>query len=187
MNVQDPEEIVNKYGQKVNEYGCKDKQRSDNEDRSSGYRNMIHKENGLYSTDVDLMCIKHISNTQFQVMAGLELTLIEDHRGRPHNNYFARIMARYRRDAQGKYSVHITKCCSAPSIIVAFSRDLMNFYLYNLTKDDNIWCYQNRLRHLEWHYQIRDINPPKKLYADNKMDSYKEKFIVEAPEWMSIS
>jgi len=184
MKLQDPQKIVNKYAQKVNDYGQKDKQRLDDEDRSAGYRRMIYKENGLYSTDVDLMCIKEQRNKQAEVVAGLELTMISDHTSRPHNNYFASIMARYRKDGQGKYSIMITGFCKAPSIIVAFSRDLMNFYLYNLTKDNGMWYYQNKLRHLEWHYKIRDVAPPEDLYTKNKMDSYQEKFLVEVPSWM---
>lgn len=173
MNIQDPQKIVGEYNQKI-------RQRKDSEDRSLDYRNMIYSQNKLYCIDLDLACMMHLENGEPKMVAGLELTRIGYHRCQPRNNYFRAIIRRYRKEAQKKYSVYITGCCRAPSIIVAFSKDLMNFYLYNLTKDNNKWFYQNRLRHLEWHYAIRDREVPKEVYEDerNKMKSIQASFTI---------
>ena len=172
MTTKDPQKIVGEYNQKI-------RQRQDNEDRSLGYRNMIYSQDKLYCVDLDLACMIHLENGEPQMVAGLELTRIGDHSFQPHDNYFRAIIKRYREQAQKKYSVYMTRCCGAQSIIVAFSEDLMNFYLYNLTKDNNKWFYQNKLRHLEWHYEIRSMQTPYDVYEKNKMDSYQKSFIIE--------
>jgi hypothetical protein len=161
--IQDPIVIVNKYNGKT-------RQLSSNEDRTHDYRTMLMEENRLYAIDLDLICLKYVENKAVYV-AGLELTRIGDHHsGDPDINFFIKVINRYRAQGQKKLSVDITSKLHCPSIIVAFSRDLMDFYLYNLTKDDNKWYYQNRLKHLEWHYLIRDREIPKELYKDKKND-----------------
>ena len=172
MITKDPQKIVGEYNQKI-------RQREDNEDRSLGYRNMIYAQDKLYCIDLDLACMINLENGLPKMVAGLELTRIGHHKFQPRDNYFKAIIRRYRKEAQKKYSIYITGCCGAPSIIVAFSEDLMNFYLYNLTKDNNKWFYQNKLRHLEWHYEIRNMQIPNDLYKKNKMDSYQKSFIIE--------
>ena len=38
------------------------------------------------------------------------------------------------------------------------------FYLYNLTQDNGVWIKQNRLEHVEWHYNIRNMQVPYYIY-----------------------
>lgn len=171
--IQDPLVIVNKYNGKT-------RQLSSKEDRTYDYRTMLMEEDHLYAIDLDLICVKYVKGKPVYV-AGLELTRIGDlHNGNPDLGFFRTVVDRYRNQGQKKLSVDITNRLECPSIITAFSRDLMNFYLYNLTKDDNKWFYQNRLRHLEWHYSIRDREVPKEVYEDkkNNMKSVQSSFII---------
>ena len=68
----------------------------------------------------------------------------------------------------------MSKGCGAPTIIIAMSLNLQNFYLYNLTKDNNIWYRQDVTKHLKWHYKIRDMIPPPDLN-----DKYFQKNVLE--------
>ena len=168
---QDPLVIVNKYNGKT-------RQLSSKEDRTYDYRTMLMNEDRLYAIDLDLLCIKYVENKPVYV-AGLELTRINDyHNGKPPIDYFISVITRYRQQGQKKLSVDITSKLQCPSIITAFSSDLMHFYLYNLTKDNNKWYYQNRLKHLEWHYFIRNKKIPAELYQDNKMESIQSSFTI---------
>jgi hypothetical protein len=191
MKIQNPEVIVNQYGTKA-------RQIQSREDRSYDYKNMLYDEKSLYSIDVDLICIKYERPQVPTVVAGLELTLISGYQStyevevindeewittsesRPSDNFFKKIITRYRTQGQGKLSVFIISKHNAPSIIVAFSKDLMSFYLYNLTKDNGKWLYQNKLAHLEWHYKIRDRQLPSDFYERHKiLNSEKKSFIID--------
>jgi len=172
MIAQDPLVIVNKYNGKT-------RQLSSKEDRTYDYRTMLMNENRLYAVDQDLICLKYTNNKPVYV-ASLELTRINDyHNGKPHIDYFIKVITRYREQGQKKLSIDLASRLECPSIITAFSSDLMHFYLYNLTKDNNKWYYQNRLKHLEWHYNIRDKQPPPDLYTTNKMESVQSSFLIQ--------
>ncbi|NBW13023.1 MAG: hypothetical protein EBR82_33890 [Caulobacteraceae bacterium] len=190
MKTQDPEVIVNQYGNKA-------RQIQSREDRSYDYKNMLYDEDSLYSIDVDLICIKYERPKIPTIVAGLELTLINNYQSRydieiiddqewkttvecrPHPNFFKSIMTRYRNQGQGNLSVFIISKHNAPSVIVAFSKDLMHFYLYNLTKDNNKWFYQNKPAHLIWHYKIRNQKIPDDFYKRHKiLNTEQESFII---------
>lgn len=169
--VQDPVVIVNKYNGKT-------RQLSSKEDRTYDYRTMLMEEDHLYAIDLDLICLKYINNKAIYA-ASLELTRINDyHNGNPPIDFFIKVITRYRQQGQKKLSIDIANRLECDSIIVAFSSDLMHFYLYNLTQDNNKWYYQNRLRHLEWHYKIRDKQTPADLYTTNKMKSIQLSFLI---------
>lgn len=171
MIAQDPLVIVNKYNGKT-------RQLSSKEDRTYDYRTMLMNENRLYAVDQDLICIKYVNNEQVYV-ASLELTRINDyHNGNPPINYFIKVLTRYREQGQKKLSVDLARRQECASIITAFSSDLMHFYLYNLTKDNNKWYYQNRPKHLEWHYKIRDMKVPPDVYEQNKMKPIQSSFLI---------
>lgn len=191
MKIQDPEVILNQYGNKA-------RQIQSREDRSYDYKNMLYDEDSLYSIDVDLMCVKYERPGVPTIVAGLELTLINNYQSRydvemiddqewrttietrPSLNFFKSIVTRYRNQGQGKLSVFIASKAGAPSIIVAFSKDLMHFYLYNLTKDNNKWLYQNKISHLRWHYKIRDRAIPDDFHERHKILNRKqESFIID--------
>jgi hypothetical protein len=185
MKIQNPEVIVNQYGNKA-------RQIQSREDRSYDYKNMLYDEDSLYSIDVDLMCVKYERPGVPTIVAGLELTLINNYQSRydvemiddqewkttieirPSLNFFKSIVTRYRNQGQGKLSVFITTKAGAQSIIVAFSKDLMHFYLYNLTKDNNKWLYQNKISHLRWHYKIRDRAIPDDFHERHKILNRKQ-------------
>jgi len=159
---------------KYNQYGSKIRQANDKEDKAIDYKNLIYNEKGLYSTDRDLIAYKYI-NGKAKIVAFLELTRIEKHPNQtPPPEYFQSIVDRYRNDSQKEISDVMSEGCQAPTIIVAMSLNLENFYLYNLTKDNNIWYKQNVIKHLKWHYKIRDMIPPTDL--NNK---YFQKNILE--------
>jgi hypothetical protein len=60
----------------------------------------------------------------------------------PPAGYFQSIVDRYRSDSQKEIGDIMSKGCGAPTIIIAMSLNLENFYLYNLTKDNNMWYSQ---------------------------------------------
>ena len=149
---------------------------SSKEDRTYDYRTMLMNENRLYAIDLDLICLKYTNNKPVYV-ASLELTRINDyHNGKPPIDYFIKVITRYREQGQKKLSIDLASRLECPYIITAFSSDLMHFYLYNLTKDNNKWYYQNRPKHLEWHYKIRDMKVPSDVYEQNKMKPIQSSF-----------
>ena len=154
----------------VNEYGNKVRQRTDNEDRTLPYRNMIYGEYGLYAIDQDLICVS-FENKIPEAKAILELTRIDNYFGEPSPNYFKSILKRYSdRDKQKYLSVWFGNMLKAPVYIVAFAENLTAFHMYNLTEDNGNWFKQNKLEHLEWHYNIRNMKIPYYIY-----EKYKQK------------
>jgi hypothetical protein len=154
----------------VNEYGNKIRQRKDNEDRTIPYRNMIYGEDGLYAIDQDLICVS-FENEIPEARAVLELTRIDDYSREPSPNYFKSILKRYsERDRQKYLSVWFANMLKAPVYIVAFAENLNAFHMYNLTEDNGNWFKQNKLEHLEWHYNIRSMEVPYYIY-----EKYKQK------------
>jgi hypothetical protein len=148
----------------VNEYGNKVRQRKDNEDRTLPYRNMIYGENGLYAIDQDLICVT-FKNQIPEAKAVLELTRIDNYSNTPSPKYFESILTRYcKRDQQKYMSVWFGDMLKAPVYIVAFAENLNSFHMYNLTEDNGNWFKQNKLEHLEWHYNIRDMEIPYQIY-----------------------
>ena len=149
----------------VNEYGTKIRQRKDNEDRSLSYRNMLYGEDKLYAIDQDLICVSFDSNNKPVASAVLEITRIDNYFGEPAPNYFLSILKRYaERDKQKYLSVWFANKLGAPVYIVAFAHDLSAFHLYNLTEDNGVWIKQNKLEHIEWHYNIRNMEVPYHIY-----------------------
>lgn len=159
---------------KYNQYGNKKRQKNDREDKSIDYKNLIYAENSLYSTDKDLIVYKYV-NGKAKIVAFLELTRIEKYPNEvPPSGYFQSIVNRYRSDSQKEISNVLSEACNAPTIIIAMTLNLQNFYLYNLTKDDNKWHAQDVIKHLKWHYKIRDMLPPEDL-----KDKYFQKNVLE--------
>ena len=160
----------------VNEYGNKVRQRKDNEDRSLPYRNMLYGEYGLYAIDQDLICVS-FENDEPVANAILELTRIDNYFREPTSNYFKSILKRYsERDKQKYLSVWFGNKVQAPVYIVAFAHNLSMFHMYNLTEDNGNWFKQNKLEHLEWHYNIRNMETPYYIY-----EKYKEKSLIIDP------
>jgi hypothetical protein len=154
----------------VNEYGSKVRQRADNEDRTIDYRKFLYEQNGLYAIDQDLICLK-IKNHKNIPVAVLELTRIDNYIWTPSQNYFDSIIYRYCiRDKQRAISVDIAELLRCPVYIVAFSDCIRKFHLYNLTENNGEWIFQNKIEHLEWHYNIRDKEMPYELYEKYKKD-----------------
>lgn len=159
---------------KYNQYGSKIRQVNDKEDKAIDYKNLIYNERSLYSTDRDLIAYKY-ANGKAEIVAFLELTRIEKYPDQiPPAGYFQSIVDRYRSDSQKEIGDIMSKGCGAPTIIIAMSLNLENFYLYNLTKDNNMWYSQNTTKHLKWHYKIRDMIPPQDLN-----DKYFQKNVLE--------
>lgn len=159
---------------KYNQYGSKTRQVKDKEDKAIDYKNLIYNERGLYSTDRDLIAYKY-ANGEAKIVAFLELTRIEKYPDEiPPPGYFQSILNRYKSDSQKAIGDIMSKGCGAPTIIIAMSLNLQNFYLYNLTKDNNIWYRQDVTKHLKWHYKIRDMIPPPDLN-----DKYFQKNVLE--------
>jgi hypothetical protein len=154
----------------VNEYGNKVRQRTDNEDRTLPYRNMLYNESGLYAIDQDLICVT-FENKIPEARAVLELTRIDDYTHVPPPKYFESILTRYSKRDQQKYmSVWFANMLKAPVYIVAFAENLSAFHMYNLTEDNGNWFKQNKLEHLEWHYNIRDMKVPYHIYEKYDQD-----------------
>lgn len=152
----------------VNEYGNKVRQRTDNEDRTLPYRNMLYKEDGLYAIDLDLICLS-FKNDMPEAKAVLELTRIDNYLFEPSPNYFKAILSRYsERDKQKYISVWAGNKLCADVYIVAFAENLKFFHMYNLTKDNGVWIKQTLIEHLEWHYNIREMKVPYHIYEKNK-------------------
>lgn len=157
-----------------NQYGNKKRQSNDREDKAIDYKNLLFNEDSLYSTDKDLIAYYYVDN-KAKIAAFLELTRIEKYPDQvPPNSYFESILARYRKDSQKEISDILSSACDAPTIIIAMSLNLNHFYLYNLTKDNNKWYYQDVVKHLKWHYSIRNMTPP-----NNLEDKYSAKNVLE--------
>jgi hypothetical protein len=151
---------MNILEKKVNSFGSKVRQRTDSEDRSLIYRNMLYAEKDLWAIDCDLVAEKKVlvdGKYKLRPCAFLELTRIDNYK-MPPQSYFDKILARFsERDAQKEMITWIASQCLCDVYIIAFLETLLQFKIYNLSKDNKIWTLQNKEEHIKWHYEIRDL------------------------------
>ena len=135
---------------KVTVSGAKSYQRQDIEDRSKEFRNFhrtLHK--SLYATDLDLIEWRYINGVLTPV-AVLEITRVDQ--GREVNEqYTSAILSRYEeRDMQALATRTAASLMGVKAWIVLYRQGCTEFWIYNLTNNDNRWYHYDSDRLEKW-------------------------------------
>ena len=117
----------------------KTRNRKDQEDRTLDYRIWRWNIDGpYYSADCDQIEWR-IKDGEYVPAAVLELTRVDGYPPDPPPAYFNAILKRYEKDAQGYATVYVAERLGVQAFIVAFSRELDRFWVYNLSAKRGWW------------------------------------------------
>lgn len=139
---------------KVNVHGSKCRQIKSNEERTRGYKDMLYLYEKLWAQDADLINFHYLGSERV-LDSILELTRIDSEK-MPKDLYFDKILYRFKqRDSQRANIVDIGNRLNTTVYIVAFLKNLQEYKIYNLTKDDGVWIQMNQAEHIAWHHKMR--------------------------------
>jgi len=117
--------------------GQKAYQRSDKENRVQPYLDWHRNLKGLYMLDVDSIEWRFKKGIMTPV-AVIEITRVDNDKIVTRKYLDAIIERFFKRDMQGKATLHVANALSCPAFITLFKEDCSMFYVYNLT-DAEYW------------------------------------------------